>query len=137
MAQAELFHETFTDALKEIIDTLGGAKKVGHLMRPEKTVDAAGRWVLDCLNVDRDHRFDPEQVLWLLREGRRIGCHAGARFLLREAGYAEPVPLDPADQKQKLAETIKDATEQLKNAFLILERIDKNDISRVVPRAAA
>src|SRR4051812_28370161 len=95
-----LFHETFTDALREIIDALGGAKKVGQLMRPEKSVDTARSWVLDCLNPDREARFDPDQVLWLLREGRRIGCHAGARHLSRETGYAEPVPLDPADQVQ-------------------------------------
>jgi hypothetical protein len=100
--QPELFHETLNDALREVIEALGGAKKVGPLMRPEKAVDASARWVLDCLNPDRDHRFDPDQVLWLLREGRRIGCHAVARFLMREGGYAEPVPLDPRDEADEL-----------------------------------
>ena len=129
-----LFHETLDDALREVIDTLGGPKRVGPQMRPEKAPDAAGRWVLDCLNPDRDARFDPDQVLWLLREARRIGCHAGARFLMREAGYAEPVPVDAGDQVQKLVETIEGATDTLNNALAALQRLNASDITRVVPR---
>ena len=130
-----LFHENLNDALRETIDALGGAKKVGPRMRPEKSVDAASRWVLDCLNPDREHRFDPDQVGWLLKEGRRVGCYGAARFLMRESGYAEPVPIDPSDQVQRLAETIEGASDVLKSALLALERVQQNDIARGVPRA--
>lgn len=136
-SQPELFHESLNDALREVVQALGGPKRVGAAMRPEKSPDEAGRWVLDCLNADRREHFHPDQVLWLLREGRRIGCHAGARFMNREAGYAEPVPIDPSDQKQKLVETIQYASEQLKSAVLVLERIEKGTILSLVPRQVA
>jgi hypothetical protein len=121
-AQPELFHETFIDAIREVIEALGGAKKIGPQMRPEKSTDAAARWVLDCLNPDRDHRFDPDQVRWLLREGRRIGCHSAARFLMREAGYADPVPIEPDDERAKLQRDFIDAVSVV-NA--IAKRLDR------------
>lgn len=131
--QPELFHETLNDALREIVDLLGGAKKVAPAMRPEKTVDAGARWLLDCLNPDRDHRLDPDQVQWLLREGRRIGCHSAMRFLARECGYAEPVPIDRGDQVQHLVETIEGATDTVARALAALERLKASDVATVVP----
>lgn len=97
-----LFHESINDALREVVQALGGFKKAGAAMFPEKSPDAAGRHIADCLNPDRSERFNPDQVLWLLREGRRVGCHAAATYLMREAGYADPLPIEPEDEKARL-----------------------------------
>lgn len=97
-----LFHESVNDALREVVQALGGPKAVGAKMRPEKGVDVAGRWVSDCLNQERSERFDPDQVLWLLRAGRAAGVHACANYLMREAGYADPVPVEPEDERARL-----------------------------------
>jgi hypothetical protein len=102
MTAPALFHESMNDALREVVQALGGNKTVGMKMRPEKGADIAGRWVSDCLNASRDERFDPDQVLWLLRAGREIGCHAAANFLMRESGYADPLPIEPDDEKARL-----------------------------------
>lgn len=102
MTTPALFHESMNDALREVVQALGGNKAVGMKMRPEKGADIAGRWVSDCLNASRDERFDPDQVLWLLRAGREIGCHAGANYLMREAGYADPTPIEPEDERARL-----------------------------------
>ena len=96
-----LFHETLLDALREVVHVLGGTKAVGAKMRPEKGADTAGKWVSDCLNADRAERFDPEQVLYLLRAGRAAGCHAAANYLMREAGYADPTPVEPEDERAR------------------------------------
>src|SRR5882672_4277568 len=109
--QPRLFHESINDALREVVQALGGAKKVGPAMRPEKTMDDAARWVLDCLNPDRRDRFNPDQVLWLLREGKKIDCHAAARFFMLEAGYSEPTPVDPTVQRDRLADELAKACE--------------------------
>lgn len=109
MTPTPLFHETLTDALREVVQAYGGAKKVGAAMKPQKAADDAGRWVLDCLNPERQARFDPEEVLWLLREGRKIGCHAAALFLMRESGYADPVPVEPEDERARLEREFIDA----------------------------
>lgn len=96
-----LFHESLLDALAEVVRALGGSKAVGAKMRPEKGVDTAGKWVSDCLNADRAERFDPEQVLFLLRAGRAAGCHAAANYLMRESGYADPIPVEPEDERAR------------------------------------
>lgn len=133
MNQPELFHETLNDALREVVNALGGPKAVGAAMRPEKSIDESRRWVIDCLNPDRRERFDPDQVQWLLREGRRIGCHSAMRFLARECGYAEPVPIDRGDQVQHLVETIEGATDTVARALAALERLKASDVATVVP----
>ncbi len=92
MKSQELFHETIADALRETIACLGGMKVVAARMRPELSADHAARWLSDCLNADRRERLCPEQLLWLLREGRAANCHAAMNFLAMDAGYrAEPV----------------------------------------------
>jgi len=99
--QPKLFHETLNDALVELVGALGGAKKVGAAIRPEKTVDEAARWVRDCLNADRRERFEPEHVLWLMREGRKANCHAAMDFIADSAGY-ECKPVDPVEEAANL-----------------------------------
>ena len=105
-----LFHETVIDALRDVVQGLGGAKAVGAKMRPDKSADVAARWISDCLNPDRAERFDPDQVLWLLRQGRAHGCHAAMNYLAREAGYADPTPVEPEDERARLQREFIEAT---------------------------
>ena len=72
MSQSALFSEDIHDALRDVVRALGGVKDAGARLRPELPADAAGHWLKDCLNPERRHRLDPEQVLWLLREGSAI-----------------------------------------------------------------
>lgn len=120
MSTPALFHESVTDALREVVQALGGFKKVGATMRPEKPVEEAARWVADCLNQDRRERFDPDQVLWLLRAGRAIGSHAAANYLMRESGYSDPIPVDPEDERARLQREFIAAAETVQ---LIAERL--------------
>lgn len=108
-----LFHESITDALREAVQALGGLKKVGAEMRPEKTPDEAGRWVADCLNPDRREHFDADHVLYLLRAGRAAGCHAAANFLMREAGYSDPIPVEPEDERARAQRDFETAVKAL------------------------
>lgn len=102
MTTPSLFHESITDALREVVQALGGYKAVGAKMRPEKSADEAGRWVADCLNSDRREHFDPDHVLWLLRAGRTAGVHAAMNYYARESGYADPTPIEPEDERARL-----------------------------------
>jgi hypothetical protein len=54
------------------------------------------------MNDDRREHFTPSQVLWLLRAGREAGCHAAMGYLAAQAGYAEPVPVTPEDERARL-----------------------------------
>lgn len=100
--QPQLFIEDIHTALVDVVRALGGFKKVGVAMRPEKPADEAGRWLADCLNRDRRERLDYDQIIWLLKEGRRVGCHTAMSFISQESGYAQPVPVEPEDEAAEL-----------------------------------
>lgn len=119
--QVSLFHESINDALREVVAALGGTKKIGALMRPEKSPDEAARWVSDCLNADRREKFNPEHVLWLLREGRKIGCHAAMNFIAQDAGYSAQ-PIEPRDE---MAELQRQYIEAAKNMGKLADRIER------------
>ena len=102
MTQMPLIAEDIWQALTDCVRAMGGAKSVGHRMRPEKDPVDAGRWLLDCLNADRNEKLSLEQVLWLLVEARKVGCHTGASYLMRTAGYAEPTPVEPESERAAL-----------------------------------
>lgn len=95
-------HETFCEALIECVKALGGSKRVGVLMKPSRSIEDSARWVRDCLNLERRERFEPEEVLWLMREARRVGCHAAMNYLADATGYSQPTPVEPADEAGEL-----------------------------------
>jgi len=101
-SQPSLFHEDLSDALRACVQALGGYKSVGVLLRPELPADQAGRWLSDTLNPARRDSLHPEQMLVILRESRKVGCHAGMAFIAHDTGYQEPQPLEPEDERAKL-----------------------------------
>lgn len=73
-----------------------------------------GHNLLDAmLNADRREKFSPDQVLYVARRGREVGCHAVMQYLAREAGYAEPVPVEPEDEMTRLQQQFVDSVQQL------------------------
>lgn len=130
--QMSLMHETLNDALREVVQAAGGAKKVGGAMFPEKTADDAASRVHDCLNADRREVFSPEQVLWLLRLGRQVGCHAALAFLNREAGYSEPQPIEPEDEVARLQREFVEASKALMGMAAKIESIQSRSPLRNV-----
>jgi hypothetical protein len=121
--QDSLFSEDFNDALRDAIRALGGPKEVGTRLRPEMAADAAGGWLKDCLNPTRRERLNPEQVLWILRESRKAGCHSAMNYLCDEAGYVRPSPLEPQDEAAQLMRQYIDAVAMLKKLTDKGERI--------------
>lgn len=102
--QIPLIHEDFLDALKTCVQALGGAKKVGPMLRREweEEPEKASRWLLACLNASRDERLSYDQAFKIMREAKKIGCHAAMYYITQLVGYSEPVPVDPEDEKARL-----------------------------------
>ena len=111
--QMNLIHESVNDALGTLVAALGGAKKVGLLLWPEKSADAAAGMLRDCLNPTRKERLTPEQTLFLLRLGRQAGCHVAMRYIASECGYTTPDPVEPADEMAELQRQYIEATKVL------------------------
>lgn len=101
-AQIPMFVEDLSEAIRATVNALGGMKAVGVELRPEKSAVDAGRWLADCLNPAKRDRLDPEQLAFIRRKARAAGCHILASFEMREAGYAEPVPIAPEDEAAQL-----------------------------------
>ena len=123
MEQQALFHESFADALTDCVRALGGNKIVGKAMRPEKSIDDARKWLLDALNPDRPEKLSPDQVLWILREARKVGCHAAITYIARECGYADPQPLEPEDERAALQREFTQSVQALQGLASRIERL--------------
>ena len=121
MDQEPLFYESLSDALSSVVKACGGAKVMGAKLWPEKSVQAAHSQLLDCLNDARPAKLSPEQVMFLMREGRKINCHAAMNYLAREAGYQDPKPADPEDEKTKLQREYIDATRVMQSIAVRME----------------
>lgn len=119
--------ESVNEALIACVKACGGSKKVGHKLWPEKTMEAAQRHLLACLDENKPERLNPEQFVLLMRMGHAIGFHNVMSFLAESLGYSEPTPTDPRDE---LAELLKE-TIALRKALAA-----QNDrIERLLPQA--
>lgn len=101
IVQPELFHERIEDALDEVIRCCGGRKKFACELWPEKSPADAANHMNACLNTERRERLTPEQMLYILRRGRAVGCHAAMAYLAQECGYSTPLPVEPEDELAK------------------------------------
>lgn len=61
------------DALREAVRGLGGPKKVGPTLWPDKSPDAAARSLQDCLNPAREEKLSLSQVMFILRAAHDAG----------------------------------------------------------------
>lgn len=100
--QDRLFFEDLNDALRDVVARLGGAKCVGRLLWPEKSVEAAHSLLLACLNPARPEHLTPEQLLLLLCRGREAGCHSAMHFIADAAGYERAAPLNVEDESARI-----------------------------------
>ena len=126
--QPALFHESISDALRELVAALGGTKAVGARMRPELPADHAGRWLNDCLNESRREHLTPEQVIFLLSEGRKAGIHGAIGWLAVECGYSAPLPVEPEDERARMQREYIEAARSMQR---LAERIERTSGPRL------
>lgn len=115
--------EDINGALIACVKACGGSKQVGCRLWPEKTVDAAQRHLLACLNEAKAERLCPEQLVLLMRMGREQGCHEVMRFIAAALGYAEPLPIEPKDEAAELQRRFIEASAQLARMAERIERL--------------
>jgi hypothetical protein len=126
--QSELpFYEGPEDALRAAVQALGGAKKVGALLWPERTADAAGRLLLDCLNPARSEKLEMGQVLYILRQSREAGVHAPMQWFASECGY-DAKPITRAEEADRAALAVENASRVLSGALAMLERVQRTQV---------
>lgn len=122
MQQQPLFFEDLNEAIKALVQYLGGTKKVGQMLRPELSVDAASTYIRDCMNPDRREKLSPEQLILLMKKGREAGCHVLMSYLSDEAGYKAPEPLEPLDEAAELMKQYIACGEAMKSIAARMDR---------------
>lgn len=129
MQQENLWHDTIYDALRDLITALGGPKKVGYMLRPSIPVSDSQRWLLHCLDPERNEKLSPDDVLFLMAEGRKAGCHVLAQFYAQHCFYEFTVT-NPKSREQALQEAFIESVrhqEGLVRQLQELKRIDLKD----------
>lgn len=114
--------ETLNDAYIETVKACGGSKAVGHAIWPAKGVEGAQRHLLACLNPDRNEKLSPEEALHIERMARDRGCHIVAQYRASVLCYADPVPVEPEDERAKLEREFVEAARQMQR---MADRIEK------------
>lgn len=119
MDQIPIFHEDLNEALKHLVNALGGPKVVGDAMWPAmQNPEKAGRKIADCLNNNHQQKFSPDEIIWLLCEGRKVGIHSAMAWIAGECGYAPPQPIEPEDEaaalQRQFIQSVKQQSEMLK-----------------------
>ncbi len=122
MDQESLFHERIEDAALAVIEKCGGRKKFAAEMWPDKGIGDAHNLLNACLNPEKREHFTPDQLMYVMRRGKAIGCHALTTYLARQAGYADPTPVDPKDEA---AELMRQFNETGRAMARMVERIER------------
>lgn len=123
-----LDYEDELDAAREAVRHAGGPKKVGPQMFPDKSVDAAARYLMDALNPARAERLTPSQVLMLMRMSREAGFHGFATWWMRQAGYQAPVPIAPVSEAAVIADRIGVLVPQLQGLLVQAQRLQQANL---------
>lgn len=116
------FFEGPEDALREAVRAIGGPKKVGPMLWPDKTPDAAARLLQDCLNAGRSEKLELSQVLFILRAARDAGFHAAFQFIGADVGY-EVRPVTREEEVDRITSVIESTSAQLATAIATLQRL--------------
>lgn len=122
--QNKLFYDDWYDAANTVVMALGGKKEVASKMWPLKPLEDSHRLLSHCLNRDRSEKLDPDQIAYLRREGRRVGCHALVNWEMQDAGYKYE-PIEPEDERAALQRQFIKAVQDLKTIETKMEKLPK------------
>lgn len=120
--QPKLHYDDLDDALYDLVQMLGGYKKVGPKLWPGLPADDAAGRLRHCLNKSRREKLDPHETMTLLRWWREIDFHGAKYFIDDQVGYTRSAPRDPKDEQLKAIVAVENAAAELRRATEALER---------------
>lgn len=116
-------HDRLEDALDEVIRACGGHKQFAAGMWPTKTLVDATNHLTACINPERRERFTPSQVMYILKKGREARCHVAMQFITEHTGYAEPIAVEPEDERAQLQRDFIAAADAMANMAMRIEAL--------------
>lgn len=119
------FYESPEDALRAAVQYLGGTKKVGVMLWPDKGVDASSRYLLDCLNASRSEKLEITQIMRLFTLAKETGHHGPFTWFSEQIGY-DARPITKAEEVDRLTTVIEQSTKTLAAAMEAMERLKRS-----------
>lgn len=129
--QTELpFYECPEDAVRAAVQALGGAKKVGSMLWPDKGVDNSARLLLDCINPSRAEKLELSQIMRVFAMAKEAGCHGPFSWFSGEIGY-DVKPITRAEEVDRLTTVVEQSSKTLAAALSALERIQTGNVIKM------
>lgn len=113
----------FLLALKQLVLALGGPKKAGPLIWPNKSPATAYQHLMACLDSQRRERFSPDELIRLFRAGHAIGVHGAMFAFAGECGYSNPIPVTTEDERAELQKQVLRAVARMEELADKMEKI--------------
>lgn len=113
MDQATLFEDNVYDALEQLVAALGGPKRVGYRLWPDKGVEASAKDLRNSLSPHHRAKLDLFDLIKLLQWGQAEGVHVAMHRICNDAGYESPKPVDREQHVNELQKQFISATKQL------------------------
>lgn len=131
MYQEEFFIEDIWAAIRlsaqAIAASEGKAKSylkvVGHMLWQHKDPDDAGKYFSNCLDPSRNEKLDPQQILFIAKKARSVGCHALVWFICEDTGYQKAVPVEVEDEAAELTREIIETSKRMERNLERLEQL--------------
>lgn len=120
--QQPLWHDTLADAVRALVEALGGAKRVGSMLWPAKPLEAAQRHLLKATSGGKE-RLSLDELDLLLEAGRAHGCHVVAHYVGQRLGY-RLVPVEPEDERAALQRKYIAAVDELRSLTVRLGQVE-------------
>ena len=114
------------DAIKALVQEMGGSKVIASQLWPDKSPDHAGRLLNDCLNIHRLEKLEISQIMMILQQGKDQGRHTTMKWIAGELGY-EVHPITKKEEMDRITIVVEEAGRALTGALQTLERIKRGD----------
>lgn len=121
--QPKLHYDDLDDAFWDLVQALGGFKRIGPRLWPSLPQDDAAQRLRHCLNKSRREKLDHHEAVSLLAWGRELDFHGAKHFIDDVTGYERSAPVSPKDQELKAIAAVEQAAGALRAATEALERV--------------
>ena|SRR5690242_19970402 len=121
--------ESYREALLATIMALGGFKRVGAELWPTLDIEDARARLTHCLSEHKREVLSPESLRMIRRIARAADVHTLAVYEMRDAGYSDPQPIDPEDERASLQRQFIESTRSLQALIVRMERAGLRAVS--------
>lgn len=129
MSNNAIFSDTLAEALSDVVYTIGGPKAVAAELWPAKfdaNPESTARYVSQCLEPNRREKFALDEIEWLFAAGRGANAHTAMRYIAHKCNYAEPEPIVPESERDKLQREFVEAVEAQRDIIARMESLSTN-----------